>query len=129
MSLMANRSRNAWIDGAVGEVIAGRARHAVVRCSTSPMTNLHLGNRRGPLPAMIELVGEERWRQARELAEAAVACVPGAFYAGVDVLFDARDHRPHVVEANAFGDLLPGLLERGDDTYTAEIRACWGETS
>jgi hypothetical protein len=26
------------------------------------------------------------------------------------------------LEANAFGDLLPGVLHDGDDTYAAELR-------
>ena len=30
---------------------------------------------------------------------------------------------PVLLEINAFGDLLPGVLLRGEDTYTAEIRA------
>lgn len=104
-------------------VIAGRARHAVVRCSDSPLTNLHLGNRRAPVAALVERIGETRWRAGRRMAEAAVARVPGLLYAGVDLMFEADTHAPYIVEVNAFGDLLPGIEDAGDDTYTAEIRA------
>lgn len=104
-------------------VIAGRARHAVVRCSDSPMTNLHLGNRRADVAELVSVIGEESWRAGLRLAEKAVAQVPGLLYAGADVMFDRASLRPHIVELNAFGDLLPGLTDAGDDTYAAEIRA------
>jgi hypothetical protein len=36
-------------------------------------------------------------------------------------------YRQHVIlECNAFGDLLPGVLCEGMDTYTAEIAALMG---
>jgi hypothetical protein len=45
-------------------VIAGRPTHAVVRTSRSPLTNLHLGNRRGDLARLREVVGERAWAAA-----------------------------------------------------------------
>lgn len=121
-----------WIDKArMGDecfdvrivVIDGRARHAVMRCARIPMTNLHLGNRRGSMTELIDAVGAARWEQAKILSEKASRCVSGARYIGVDVMFDAATTLPYIVELNAFGDLLPNVLECGDDTYTAEIRA------
>jgi glutathione synthase/RimK-type ligase-like ATP-grasp enzyme len=103
-------------DGAVDVrvlVIAGRARHYVVRQSHSPMTNLHLGNRRAD-PAGLEAP----LFAAARLAEQAAACFPDSLYAGVDILLDRRG-RAYIGEINAFGDLLPGLLDRGEDAYTA----------
>ena len=64
-------------------VIAGQARHYVVRQSHSPMTNLHLGNRRAN-PAGLEAP----LAAAARLAEKAAACFPNSLYAGVDVLLD-----------------------------------------
>jgi hypothetical protein len=104
-------------------VIAGEARHWVVRQSQHPMTNLHLGNRRGDPDALQELIGEEKLKAAFELAERAAACFPESLYAGVDVLIDTR-HRPLIGEINAFGDLLPGLMHRGESAYTAIANAC-----
>ena len=104
-------------------VIAGEARHWVVRQSRHPMTNLHLGNQRGDGFALGELLGPEKLAAALALAEKAAACFPDSLYAGVDVLLDAR-HQAFVGEINAFGDLLPRLTHRGESAYTAIARAC-----
>jgi glutathione synthase/RimK-type ligase-like ATP-grasp enzyme len=107
-------------DGAVDArilVIAGVARHCVVRQSHSPMTNLHLGNRRANPTGL-----EQPLAAAARLAEKAAACFPNSLYAGVDVLLDLKQ-QPFIGEINAFGDLLPGLIDRGDDPYTAIAKA------
>lgn len=98
-------------------VVAGRARHRVVRQSQSPMTNLHLGNQRGDPEQVAEFLPA-----ALHLAELAAACFPGCLYAGVDILLDLRG-RPLVGEINAFGDLLPNLEHEGESAYAAQIRA------
>jgi hypothetical protein len=104
-------------------VIAGAARHTVVRMSRSPMTNLHLLNRRGDTSAVAARMGPEAWQAARRTCERAAAVFPDSLHLGVDLLI-APDYRRHaVLEANAFGDLLPGALSEGQDTYEAEIRA------
>ncbi|MEU0560069.1 STM4014 family protein [Dactylosporangium sp. NPDC006015] len=104
-------------------VVAGRVSHVVVRTGRSPMTNLHLGNARGDLPGVRAAVGEEHWAAAMRTCEAAAACFPGSLHVGVDLMF-GRDHGTHAVaEVNAFGDLLPGLLVAGRDTYSAELDA------
>jgi glutathione synthase/RimK-type ligase-like ATP-grasp enzyme len=104
-------------------VIAGKARHTVMRMSRSPMTNLHLGNRRGVVSGVAAKMGGEAWDRARQTCERAAAVFPDSLHVGVDLLI-APDFRQHaVLEANAFGDLLPGVLSEGVDTYEAEIRA------
>lgn len=103
-------------------VIGGEARHVVVRQSRHPMTNLHLGNKRGELSSFVREFGEAALGACLELAEQAMGCFPETLYAGVDVLF-GKDRRPRVLEINAFGDLLPGVLHRGEDTATAIVRA------
>lgn len=100
-------------------VVAGEARHRVVRMSRTPMTNLHLGNRRGREEDLEPGV----LRAACRLAEEAAALFPGSLSAGVDILLDARG-RPHVGEINAFGDLLPGLVHRGESAYEAVAASC-----
>jgi hypothetical protein len=104
-------------------VIAGEARHWVVRQSPHPMTNLHLGNQRGDESVLRELLGPEKLAAAFALAEQAAACFPESLYAGVDILIDSR-HQAFVGEINAFGDLLPRLTHRGESAYTAIARAC-----
>ncbi|MET9467622.1 STM4014 family protein [Streptomyces sp. NPDC006544] len=109
-------------------VMAGRATHAVVRTSLSPMTNLHLGGSRGDLSAVVEAAGP-RWADALDVCERAAACFPGTLCVGVDLLPAVGWRRFAVAEVNAFGDLLPGLTglpgsgAEGLDTYAAQVAA------
>ncbi|MFE2912330.1 STM4014 family protein [Kitasatospora indigofera] len=109
-------------------VIAGRATHLVVRTSTGPMTNLHLGGARGDTGLVREAAGPH-WATLLDTAERAAACFPGSPAAGVDVLPGADWRRYLVGEVNAFGDLLPGLTglpggpAEGLDTYAAQLAA------
>ncbi|MBT2414071.1 STM4014 family protein [Streptomyces sp. ISL-12] len=112
-------------------VVAGRATHAVVRTSTSPMTNLHLGGARGDLDAArgaVEAAGAS-WAEALDVCERAAACFPRTLCVGVDLLPVTGWRRFVVCEVNAFGDLLPGLTglpgsgAEGLDTYATQVAA------
>lgn len=109
-------------------VVGGRATHAVVRTSRSPLTNLHLGGARGDLAAVRALAGD-RWAAALETSERAAACFPGTLCVGVDLLPAVGWRRFAVGEVNAFGDLLPRLTglpgsgAEGLDTYAAQVAA------
>jgi glutathione synthase/RimK-type ligase-like ATP-grasp enzyme len=103
-------------------VINGQSRHVVVRQSHYPMTNLHLGNRRGCLDEVQEAFGQRTVDNCRRLAEDAAACFPDSLYAGVDVLVPVRGD-PLICEINAFGDLLPNVTHRGESTCEAILRA------
>lgn len=99
-------------------VVAGQARHRVVRQSRHPMTNLHLGNQRGSEQELIDRIGLDSYQNALALAEQAASCFPATLSAGVDILID-HSGRSWIGEINAFGDLLPRLLDRGDSAYQA----------
>jgi hypothetical protein len=102
--------------------IAGQIQHVVARMSHTPMTNLHLLNERGDLGQVLDRIGQTIWNQARQTCEQA-ATLFDSLYTGIDLLI-ASDYKHHAIaEINAFGDLLPGVLHNGQDTYTAEIRA------
>ncbi|MFH8474009.1 STM4014 family protein [Streptomyces sp. NPDC018000] len=112
-------------------VVAGRATHAVVRTSHSPMTNLHLGGERGSLDAVraaVEAAGSS-WAEALAVCERAAACFPDTLCVGVDLLPATGWRRFAVGEVNAFGDLLPRLTglpgsgAEGLDTYAAQVAA------
>ncbi|MFF5468707.1 STM4014 family protein [Streptomyces achromogenes] len=112
-------------------VVAGKATHAVVRTGTSPLTNLHLGGRRGDLDAAraaVEASGA-RWADVLGVCEQAAACFPRTLCVGVDLLPATGWRRAAVGEVNAFGDLLPGLTglpgsgAEGLDTYAAQVAA------
>ncbi|WP_328885826.1 STM4014 family protein [Streptomyces sp. NBC_00316] len=112
-------------------VVAGRATHAVVRTSRSPMTNLHLGGERGSLDearAAVEAAGGS-WSDALAVCERAAACFPDTLCVAVDLLPATGWRRFAVGEVNAFGDLLPRLTglpgsgAEGLDTYAAQVAA------
>ncbi|MET7638571.1 STM4014 family protein [Streptomyces sp. NPDC005438] len=109
-------------------VVAGRATHAVVRTSRGPMTNLHLGGRRGDL-ARARAAAGDHWAEALAVCERAAARFPGTLCVGVDLLPSTDWRRFAVGEVNAFGDLLPGLTglpgggAEGRDTYAAQVAA------
>ncbi len=107
-------------------VTAGRPRHVVVRTSRSPMTNLHLGNARGDVEAVRAAAGAAQWEAAMATCERVAACFPGSLHVGVDLMLGAGWRRHAVAEVNAFGDLLPGILAGGRDTYAEQIAALAG---
>lgn len=107
-------------------VIGGVARHTVVRTSRGPITNLHLGNARGDLDAVRTRLGGPGWEAAMETCERAAACFPATPTVGVDLLIGADWRCCAVAEVNAFGDLLPGVLHDGQDTYAAQAHLYQG---
>jgi hypothetical protein len=112
-------------------VIAGRAAHVVMRQGRAPITNLHLLNRRGDVGRLRESVGEEHWAALQTTCERAMAVFPKSLYAGIDLLLMPGLRRHAVLEMNAFGDLLPGVLHHGQDTYAAELASTreWGRVA
>lgn len=103
--------------------IAGQPRHMVVRASRTPLTNLHLGNSRGSVDALKRAVGSRGWGKLLAMCRQAAAALPGSLYVGLDVLLTPGWHKMMVLEANAFGDLLPGVRHRGEEAYVAELMA------
>lgn len=105
-------------------VIAGKARHTVVRLSRHPLTNLHLLNGRGSPEAVASRMGEAGWADAVQTCERVMkVAFPRSLYAGIDLAV-APNFRGHsVLEVNAFGDLLHGVSHEGLDTYAAELSA------
>jgi hypothetical protein len=87
------------------------------------MTNLHLGNRRLDAGRLRDRMAPENWRSSLATCEQALALFPASMYAGVDVLVMPGLRKHAVLEINAFGDLLPGILFDDQDTYAAEVAA------
>ena len=117
----------ASLDGRVVDVrvvvVAGRPTHLVVRSARGPLTNLHLGNRRGDVAALRAAVGPAAWGAALLTCERVAACFRRSLQVGVDLMFLAGGRGHAVAEVNAFGDLLPGVLANGLDTYGAQVDA------
>ncbi|GGD82432.1 hypothetical protein GCM10011514_53120 [Emticicia aquatilis] len=104
-------------------VINGKARHIVARTSKSPITNLHLGNARGNLSEIVTHISNERFESIKAVAENVAKCFPDCLYLGIDVLISANLRHIMVLEVNAFGDLLPNLIDDGETVYEAQIKA------
>jgi glutathione synthase/RimK-type ligase-like ATP-grasp enzyme len=103
-------------------VIGGRARHVIARLGRGPMTNSQLLGGRADVEAVRGRMGDEAWAEMLKLCEETMKkCFPRSLYAGLDVLIEPDFRKAHILEVNAFGDLLPRVLHEGRDTYTWEI--------
>jgi hypothetical protein len=103
-------------------VIGGRACQAVIRVGNSPMTNLHLGNDRREIADLPIGLSPTVWAEMLATCERAAACFPNTFYCGIDLLIAPNLREHYILEMNAFGDLLQGVMWRGEDTYTTELK-------
>lgn len=101
-------------------MIRGKMHQLVGRASSSPFSNLNLDARRIPRQ-VVEEQWEGAWSDLELLCESAVNLIPGAGMLGLDVLLRPCQTRAVLLEANAFGDYLPGLLHRGQSTYESEL--------
>lgn len=104
-------------------IIAGQARHKVVRLSKHPLTNLHLLNDRAEGDSLQEKVPAQNWESAMRSCEKTMRCFPRSLCGGVDLVFTPGFTRHAILEVNTWGDLLPGVLQNGKTTYEAQIRA------
>ncbi|MDZ5633720.1 STM4014 family protein [Janthinobacterium sp. GMG1] len=96
--------------------LAGQPAHRVARIGQHMMTNLHLDNRRGEASGLLSAVD---LAALEATAIQAARAFPASHVTGYDLV--VRQGQAHVLEANAFGDLLPGLLWQGADTYAAQL--------
>jgi hypothetical protein len=102
-------------------VLHGKPAFTVFRLNDVPITNLHLGGRRGDAARCRAAIPTRAWldgldhcvEAARQFRSVAV---------GVDLLFERGCFRPYVLEVNAFGDFFPGLVDaKGRGIHATEI--------
>jgi hypothetical protein len=115
----------AQIDGQNFDVrvvcVRGRPAASIFRLSSSPMTNLHLGGRRGDFARCRAAIPTRDWLDALDHCADAAACFDSAI-AGVDLVFERGYGRHYVLEVNAFGDFFPGWADaRGRSVHELEI--------
>jgi hypothetical protein len=103
-------------------MISGRMCHVVGRANSSPFTNLNLDARRVPRDVVMQQLADA-WNSLEGLCEQAVSELPGAGMLALDVLVGPNRKKFALLEANAFGDYLPGLLHEGLSTYEAQLKA------
>jgi glutathione synthase/RimK-type ligase-like ATP-grasp enzyme len=119
--------RMAQIDGQNFDVrvvvIHGKPAFTIFRLNSQPMTNLHLGGRRGDFPRCRAAVPMRAWLDALDHCTLAAGLYPCATI-GVDLLFESGYVRHYLLEVNAFGDFFPGLVDaQGQTVHRAEIEA------
>lgn len=102
-------------------VVAGEPAFVVVRCSRTPLTNLHLGGWRGEWNTVRGQLPASTW-EAIVGSCRTIARDVGCFCVGLDVLLDPTLRHHTVIEGNAFGDLLPDLTRDGCSVYGWQIR-------
>jgi len=103
--------------------IAGRLRQRIARVGSGPITNLHLDARRLDADLLLQQATPERRARVLATALAVAKAFPRSWYLGLDLLVTHGFKDALVCEANAWGDLLPGLEHEGEDTFTAEVRS------
>jgi hypothetical protein len=123
--------RMAQIDGCNFDIrvvlIQGKVAFTIFRLAPGPMTNLHLGGRRGDPVACRRSIPTRAWLDAMDDC-VAVAELYRADMVGVDLLFESGYVRHFILEVNAFGDFFPNLTdERGRSVYRVELDALAGE--
>lgn len=94
----------------------------VVRQSRHPITNLHLGGWRGD-PRELAARLPPAVRAGIDDACQRISAASGCFRLGIDVAVERGFAGYRVLEANAFGDLLPNLERDGLSVYGWQIRA------
>ena len=120
----------AQIDGQNFDVrvvcLYGEPAATIFRLSSQPMTNLHLGGRRGDFARGRSAVPTRAWLDGLDLCAEAAGLFASAV-AGVDLLFERGTWRPVVLEVNAFGDFFPGWADAaGRSVHAREIAATAG---
>lgn len=104
-------------------VINGKPTHYVPRVSDSPFTNLHLGNARGDLRLFQERLAALD-DDLRDVCQKVHGLLDSAFCIGLDVLITPGFRKCFVLEANACGDLLPGIVDHeGRSTHDVQMLA------
>ncbi|MDF2694526.1 MAG: hypothetical protein K0S65_2909 [Labilithrix sp.] len=106
-------------------VVAGEVAFTVMRKSHHPITNLHLGGTRGTLAELEAVVPPSVLAAAHESCRK-VHAAHDCLHVGVDVMFTAELDGHRVLEANAFGDLLPNLERNGLDVFEWQIQKALG---
>jgi glutathione synthase/RimK-type ligase-like ATP-grasp enzyme len=102
-------------------VIHGQPAFTIFRRSSQPMTNLHLGGRRGDLRTCRAAIPMRAWLDGLDHCVETARLYRSAVV-GIDLLFESGYARYFVLEVNAFGDFFPNLTdEKGRSVHRVEI--------
>lgn len=104
-------------------VIGGKPAHLVIRRSSSPITNLHLGNERFQSDILRGAISEAVWKRLQELGRQVGSYFQKQFCIGLDIGIDSTSEHLFIIEINAFGDYLNDVTFKGMDPYTYQVKA------
>lgn len=107
-------------------IIKGEPAHMALRCSKSPITNLHLLNQRDNEHKLKQRMGEEGWNELLKTCRSVAKLFPGSYQLAVDVAITSGFDQHYILEINAFGDLLNGITCKGLNTYEYQIASLLG---
>jgi hypothetical protein len=100
----------------------GKSVATIFRLSSNPMTNLHLGGRRGNFALCRSAIPNRDWLDALDHCAKAADCFASTVV-GVDLVFEQGFRRHYVLEVNAFGDFFPGWVDaKGRSIHALEIK-------
>jgi hypothetical protein len=119
--------RMAQIDGMNFDVrvvvIHGEPAFTIFRLSDQPMTNLHLGGRRGDPVRCREAIPNRAWLDGLDHCVETARLYKAAMV-GIDLLFESGYLHHFILEVNAFGDFFPGLVDaQGRSISQVEIES------
>ncbi len=98
----------------------GRIEYMVARCSSGPITNLHLNND-GMDVAELKLP-DKTITEIGQLCRSASRAFNGLRSAGIDILLTPETLKPYIIEINAQGDLIYQDIYRNNQIYQAQIK-------
>ena len=103
--------------------IAGEPQHVVLRQAGSPITNLHLGAKRGEAASFLARLHGGVWQTVCEEARRFAHRFPRTLQLSFDIAVPVGLNGHYFLEANAFGDLLRRTTHNGLDPYAAQFAA------
>jgi len=103
-------------------VVDGIPAHCVLRCSATPLTNLHLSNERLSAEEVRQRLAAKVWEEVLDIGLKAGQFFPAHLCIGVDIAIHKDTQKPYLLEVNAFGDYLNNVYHDGLTPYEFQIR-------
>lgn len=98
-------------------VMDKKSEYLISRLSKTPITNLHLRNKRMESG---DIISRENIHRISKAAEDVMKVFDKSLYAGIDVVC-SKGYKPYIIDVNPFGDLFHNLLGTDKNTHYLEI--------
>jgi len=104
-------------------MVDGKPAHCVARCSSSPITNLHLGNERVDASILKEKLTAQVWNKILYMGSVVASLYKDHLCLGMDIAIHQDGQHVYLLDVNCFGDQLNDVYHDGLDSYEYQI-AC-----